>query len=95
MRINVHIERLVLDGLPVSRLQGPMVRAAVEGELSRLLSAGGLSHEFQYGGAVPAVRGGNLRLSGDRHPGKLGQQIAGAVYGGIGNNDSIRSRSKR
>ena len=37
MRINVHIERLILDGLPVTSLQGPEVGAAVETELARLL----------------------------------------------------------
>ena len=38
MNINLHIERLILDGLPITRQQGPHVQAAVEAELTRLLS---------------------------------------------------------
>lgn len=84
MNINVHIERLILDGLPVTRGQGPMLQAAVETELARLLAANGLSSELQAGGAVPSVKAGNIRLAGDNNPDWLGQQIARAVYGGIG-----------
>jgi hypothetical protein len=84
VKINLHIERLVLDGLPVSRLQGSLVQAAVERELARLLVTGGLSPGFQAGGAVPSLRVGNIRLEKERQPGAIGKQIADAVYGGIG-----------
>ena len=40
--IHLHIERLVLDGLPIDRGQGPHVQAAVEAELTRLLTENGL-----------------------------------------------------
>jgi hypothetical protein len=39
MNISVHIERLVLDGLFVSHGQRPLLQAAVEAELTRLLTA--------------------------------------------------------
>jgi hypothetical protein len=84
MKISVHIERLVLDGLPVTNLQGPQVRDAVERELVQLLAAGGLSHELRAGGAVPSVRAGGIGLAPKNQPVRLGQQIARAVYGGIG-----------
>ena len=41
--IHLHIERLILDGLPIERAQGPHVQAAVEAELSRLLTENGLA----------------------------------------------------
>ena len=84
MNINLHIERLILDGLPIGSLQGPLVQAAVEKELGRLLSAGGLHASLQSGIAVPSVRAGAVSLNGGNNPKQIGQQIARAVYGGIG-----------
>jgi hypothetical protein len=81
--IKVHIERLVLDGLPVTRTQGPLVQAAVEAELSRLMSEGGLSQELASGGAVPSVRADEIKSIGGS-PAQIGRQIAKAVYGGMG-----------
>lgn len=84
MRIQLHIDKLVLDGLPVDRTNGPAIKAAVEAELTRLLSRGGLTPELASGIAVPALRGGNIDASGKVEPSRLGRQIAGAVYRGIG-----------
>ena len=83
MNIRVHIDRLVLDGLPVTRRQGPLVQAAVEAELSKLLSEGGLAQELASGGAVSSVPAGNIKSAGGS-PTHIGRQIARAVYGGIG-----------
>ena len=55
MNINVSIERLVLDGLPVSSAQGSLLGAAVETELARLLATGGLKMGLQFGGAWQAM----------------------------------------
>jgi len=85
VKIRLKIERLILDGLPVAHAQGPLVRAAVETELTRLLAAGGVSRELRAGSAVPGVRGGDIRVDQASRPAGLGKQIAGAVYGGIGN----------
>jgi hypothetical protein len=84
MKIQVHIERLILDGLPMEKRHGPLVRAAVEKELTRLLTVHGLGHEWQSGGAVPKVRASGIQLSNETQPTRLGQQIAGSVYSGIG-----------
>jgi hypothetical protein len=86
MKIKVHIERLVLHGLPVSRSQGHLVQATLERELTQLLANGGLSDGLRAGGAVPALPAKNIRLQKDTQPGSVGKQIAGAVYGGIGSN---------
>jgi hypothetical protein len=85
MSINVHIERLVLDGLPVARHQAPLVQAAVEAELARLILAEGLAPAFQSGGgATPGVQAPGIRFTSASSPAQLGQKIARAVYGGIG-----------
>ena len=84
MNIHVHIERLILDGLPVERSQGLLVRAAVEQELTRLLAAHGLSDELRLGGALPRVKGDALSIGRETHPARLGRQIARALYAGIG-----------
>lgn len=84
MNINLHIERLVLDGLPVEHHQGPLVKAAVEAELSRLLTADGLANSLMSGGAMPSAPAPGIQLTSNRNPTQLGQQIARAVYGGIG-----------
>ena len=84
MKINVQIERLILDGIHVAPHERPLLQAAVEGELGRLMLAGGLSPDLAAGVAVPAVNGSGMPLSGDASPARLGQQIARSVYGGIG-----------
>jgi hypothetical protein len=84
MNITIHIERLILDGLPVATHQGPLVQAAVEAELTRLLASGGLSDTLQSGGALYNLRTAGIHLANDGSPVRLGEQIAGAVYGGIG-----------
>jgi hypothetical protein len=84
MNIQVHIERLILDGLSVARSQRPMLQAAVEEELSRLLENGGQVSGLQTGGMIPSMTGGAIQLTGESDPTQLGQQIAQEVYGGIG-----------
>ena len=85
MNINVHIERLILDGLPVARHEGPLVQAAVEAELARLLVADGLAPTLKsVGGATPSVNAPGIQFTSNSSPAELGQKIARAVYGGIG-----------
>ena len=84
MKIDLHIERLVLDGIDVGPAQRPHLQAAVEAELGRLLAEGGIGDGLAGGGAVPAVRAEGFALSADGSPVSLGQQIARSVYGGIG-----------
>jgi hypothetical protein len=84
MNIDVHIERLVLDGIPVPHSRRPLLQTTVESELARLLDADGLASGLLKGGAMPYLSGGSIQLTGDGDPAWLGQQIAKAVRGGIG-----------
>lgn len=85
MNINLHIERLVLDGLDIAPEQRSILQAAVEGELSRLLTERGLSPSLGQGTAVPRLSGQDMQIIRTSSPTELGQQIAQSVYGGIGN----------
>lgn len=83
MKINLHVERLILDGLPVSSHQAPLVQAAVEAELARLLTSERLAGTLNSGGATPRVNAPGIQLHSDNSPAQLGRQIAAAVYGGL------------
>ena len=85
MNINLHIERLVLDGLQLDRGQSSHVQAAVEAELTRLLSEQGLSASLQAGAVVPNVQANALQLAPGSTAAQMGIQIAQSVYSGIGN----------
>ena len=84
MNINLHIEQLILEGVPLPLSQRPQVQAAVEAELGRLMTEGGLASHLQAGGTVPQIRAGVIQLSSGANPQQLGRQIAHAVYQGIG-----------
>jgi adenosylcobinamide amidohydrolase len=80
VNVDVRIDRLVLDGIDLTHADRPRLQAAVETELGRLLAeqpALGVAS----GGAVPVVRGGNLRLGGPAT--ELGGRIARAVHEGL------------
>jgi len=93
MNINLHIERLVLNGLAIGSGEAALVQTAVEAELGRLLAIRGLKMSLQSVGAWPSVPVSVIQLTSSR-PAQLGQQIAQAVYGGIGQGQSSPSRIK-
>lgn len=84
MNINVNIERLILDGISVPHAQRPLLQAAVEAELGRLLVESGLGSELRSGGTVPSVPASPIQLSADGNYTQWGQQIAQSVYRGFG-----------
>lgn len=84
MNVSLHIERLILDGIDIGPAQRPLLQEALQAELGRLLTEGGIGDGWADGGAVPSVRAGGFQMSGEGNPVQLGRQIAGSVYGGIG-----------
>ena len=83
LNVNLHIDRLVLEGIDLDHAQRQILQAALEAELGRLIGEGGVG-ALAAGGAVPSVKADGFQMSGDGSPAQLGRQIAGAVYGGIG-----------
>jgi hypothetical protein len=84
MNINLHIERLILDGLPIEARQGAVMKEAIEAELTRLLEAKGLSTSLQSGGTMSNLPASSIRINPEKNAAQIGQQIGQAVYGGIG-----------
>lgn len=84
MNVNLNIERLVLEGFQLRPGEHQLVRAAVERELTRLLSERGVSPQLLQGGALPRLTASDMRLDGGESPRQVGAQIAQALYGGIG-----------
>lgn len=81
MNINLHIERLILDGIDFSPSQRQQLRVAVEAELARLLGDGAVLTDVR-GGAVPSISSHAIELN--NNPTEFGKQVAGSVFGGIG-----------
>lgn len=83
MNINLHIERLVLDGINISPGQRDLLQASVITELTQLLNNAGLAGNLVEGVSLPRLSASSIQLTG-KSPTQLGQQIAQSVYGGIG-----------
>ena len=92
MNIELHIERLILDGVAIAPRQRALLQAAVEAELRRLLVQGGLAAGLAQGGALPSIRASAIQLTPDSDPRRMGTQIAQAVYGGIGQTGQVEKR---
>ncbi len=84
MNINLHIERLILDGLPLEAKHRSTLQTEIETELARLLTKNTLAANRQTGGAVPSVHADDIQLTTQSNPAQLARQIAGSIYGGIG-----------
>lgn len=83
MNISLHIERLVLEGVPLGEGDARRVQAAVTAELARLIAGGGVGGEWPSRGALEYARGSDIRLAAGEGPDVVGRRIAGALYGGI------------
>lgn len=84
MNVRLHIERLVLEDLPIARTQRALVQGAVEQELARLIEVNGVARNTMAGGARASVPPTVMDMAEGMTPVQLGQQIAQAVYQGIG-----------
>lgn len=92
MSIALHIERLVLDGL--GGYDPAQLQAAIEAELTRLLTDEGAAALPAQGLAIPtlAAPGIDTPAAGPR---PLGAQIAGAIHAGLGTLGQPSSGDKR
>jgi len=82
MNVRLHIERLVLDGVPVAQADRARLLSVVESELGRLLATRGLPDAAAAGWATPAVDGGSIAPTPNAT--KFGRDVARAVYRGLG-----------
>lgn len=84
MNINLHIERLILDGLPFEVKNRALLQTTIETELARLLAENNTALNRQSGGATPNGRADAIQVTAQSSSAQLGRQIAGSIYGGIG-----------
>jgi hypothetical protein len=82
MNIALHVERLILDGLPITRAEGELLRSALQAELLRLVAAGRL-----VGGALSGFEAARapltLELERGAPPESLGRSIARELYAAL------------
>lgn len=83
MKLNLHIERLVVDGVAIAPGQSHLLQTAVANELHRMLMESGISPELAKGAALHQVPADNIHLT-NNNPDQIGQQVALSVYGGLG-----------
>ena len=93
MKIKIHIERVILDGVPGDHSR--LLRRSLETELERHVTEGGLSEELLNGTAVASLRGGNVNLDRRSDAGRIGAGIARGVYQAFGHAESGRTRETR
>jgi hypothetical protein len=83
MNVNLHIERLILDGLAIESRQQSALQTAIKTELGRLFAQGDFPWALR-GGAVPTLRANSIQLTSQSDLAPLGRQIAGSIYASIG-----------
>jgi hypothetical protein len=81
MKINVHIERLILDEVLIAHREASLVQSAVEAELRLLLSEQG--KPANAGGASPRVTAPSIELAREALPVHVGRRIACAIHGSL------------
>jgi hypothetical protein len=80
MNVNLHIGRLVLEGLALEPRHGALVEAAVRAELTRLFGQGAPTLAST---AIRRVQGAPLQASTAGNASHLGSAIAKSVHGAI------------
>lgn len=82
MNISLHIERLILEGLPITSNSGPQLRAAVEAELTRLLASDMTLPETSP--RRVRVLGNHLQIQSDNNVTELGTKIGQTLFATLG-----------
>lgn len=83
MNFDVHIERLILEGIDLAEQERPALQRAVSAELRRLLELEGLSARGRQPGYISRLPGGGVEMAPGQSTAELGRQIARAVYQGM------------
>jgi hypothetical protein len=90
MNINLHIDRIILDGLDVDPMQASLLQSAVTTQITKLLT----EHGVVSPPTVPDHRGlsrtNSFRFGLGANASSLGPQLASAIYAGIAQSQIIR-----
>ena len=77
--VSLHIERLVIEGVPFGAGQAEQLGETIQRELTRLIQRDGLGFSGQ-GGALRALAAPSIQISDPLRPADLGRRIARSVY---------------
>lgn len=80
--IEVYIDKLVLHGFAPHQRHD--IAAAVEAELTRLLTEGGVPDTLQSGGNIPLLNKTNFSVNESNKGKAIGNKIANSVYKSFG-----------
>jgi len=83
MNITIHIERLVLDGLPVTSHDAGVVQSAIEAELAGLFVQQGFGPGLPRGKALSHLRTGSIHVGCGASPAQIGDQVASVLHHGV------------
>ena len=81
MNLEMEIEELVLHGFP--GMDKDRIARAVQMELERLITEGGVPASLQEGGDIARLEGGSFQVAPDLSAEEVGAQVARAIYGGM------------
>ena len=79
--VHFHIERLVVEGLPLTAADAARLQSTVERELGRMLARA--SSASWNGGATRPRPAPPLHLAAGNSPGMWGRQIARSLFGSV------------
>lgn len=83
MNVELWIERLVVDGLPMSAGDGEVLRATLQKELARRLRRDGLGARLTRGLAAPRLTVDSVRLPREAGPAEIARQVGRSLHGAL------------
>lgn len=83
MNINLHIERLVLDGVTVDHRYQNQLKNLVESSLRQQLVSNEINTTLYINNNYATISGGSISIDSLKHRKSFGKQIGNAVYKGI------------
>ena len=83
MNINVHIERLVVEGMARSAAHPEQLQQAVEAELRLLFQDGKIGIQLRRGISLPRIEAASLEGKGSIGSRDLGCRIARSLHAGL------------
>jgi hypothetical protein len=83
MNIELHIERLVVEGIPIAPGERTLLHATINAELERLLRAEGLPGDRPRPGAVARVQTPPVTVTGRPDTVDMGRRLAVAIHEGL------------
>lgn len=83
MNLNLHIERIILEGVTIEPHEQAIVKASVISELGNLLTNTELPSYVTSHNLSPVIYGSEVSLSVTSAPRDLGMHVARSIYEGI------------